>query len=556
MNASDAWWGILMRIRGFDVGVRAAWLALMLAGSVTGCEEGDPGPIPADAGTLIDAALNDTGDASDLARLEVSTSAGALRGKLVGSTRAFLGIPYAVPPVGERRFMPPEPVIPWSGVRDATALGPACPQPPGAVAAAPPYSEDCLTLNVFTPAAGGTKRPVMVWTHGGAYVSGGSSQYNATRLSEEGGVVVVTFNYRLGALGFFSLPELDATRPDAPSGNDALRDQQLVLRWVQDNIAVFDGDPDAVTLFGESAGAVATCLQMVSPTAQTLAKRYVLQSGTCIGGLPLSNKAAANAIGQDLTSSLCPNAPDKLACLRSLDAQELAVWGAERGITGAGWFPVINAADPLLPAHPLTMILSGQTKDAELMLGTNRNEWSLFAELVGPNPKMVSAVEEAVDVSLSGLSPARRAALKQHYITDAQPPVTDATASRTYIRLMTDVTFRCPVREHARLSALLGRKTYLYSFEHGLATHAYEIPFLFGVPNTFVMSDLDPVHAVMASYWLQFAKSGDPNLGGLASWPAYDPASDRHMTIKVNPTEGSGLSRDDCDFVTALLARP
>ena len=528
---------------------RAAMVSLALATGLVACGEGDARP-------LIDAAPTDGGDGGDASPqplLEVSTNVGALRGKLAGTTRKFLGIPYAMPPVAERRFMPPEPAAPWSGVRDATMLGPACPQPPSVVSAPPPYSEDCLTINVYTPAAPGTRRPVMVWFYGGAFITGGSMQYEMARLSDEGGVVIVTFNYRLGALGFLSLPELDAARPGAPSGNDALRDQQLALRWVQENIAAFDGDPDQVTLFGESAGAACACLQMLSPTSQALAKRYILQSGTCMGGLPLSEKAAADAIGLDMAGSLCPDAADKLACLRALDAQQIVQWGARRGITGAGWAPVINAVDPLLPVHPKSLVAEPRLENAELMLGSNRNEWALFAQALGPNPMTLTELDDAIEAALPLHTPAFRAALKEHYVTSATPPITDATASETYIRLMTDLTFRCPARVHARLSAALGRKTYLYSFEHGSASHAYELSFLFGIRNVLVTGDLEPVHAVMSRYWLQFAKTGDPNGGSLPDWPTYAAETDRHMTITATPTEGTGLSRDACDLLAELL---
>jgi para-nitrobenzyl esterase len=192
----------------------------------------------------------------------VLTRQGLLQGILTNTgTRMFLGVPYAQPPVGALRFRPPQPVMAWSGTRIADTFGPACVQPRGALSAQGPQSEDCLSLNVYAANRANRSAPVMVFIHGGAFVTGGSSQFDGQKLAEAGQVIVVTINYRLGALGLLSLPELDAERAGTPSGNDAFRDQQLALTWVRDNIASFGGDPANVTVFGEHGASATSALR-------------------------------------------------------------------------------------------------------------------------------------------------------------------------------------------------------------------------------------------------------------------------------------------------------
>jgi para-nitrobenzyl esterase len=211
-------------------------------------------------------------------RLVVATADGAVRGQAVAAGEEFLGIPYAAPPVGALRWQPPRPAAPWHGTRAATAYAPHCPQPSGAFGRAS-TTEDCLYLNVFTPAgARGKHLPVMVWVHGGSLRTGESDDYNPAGLVRDG-VVVVTINYRLGALGFLADAAL-ASRPGGPAGNYGLMDQQAALRWVQRNIGGFGGNPGDVTLFGESAGGLSTLAQLVSPGARGLFQRAIVESGT------------------------------------------------------------------------------------------------------------------------------------------------------------------------------------------------------------------------------------------------------------------------------------
>jgi len=525
---------------------------LMATALMLGCAaeqpEGEGELAAASSSLVLSGAETLLGGVSAASPLTVDVEQGRLRGKLVGRTREFLGIPYAQPPVGALRFAPPVPAHSWNGTRQALEFGPACPQPAGSLSAPGPQSEDCLTLNVFTPRTiGAQPRPVMVFIHGGAFVAGASSVYDAQKLSETGDVVVVTLNYRLGALGLLALPALDAARnPATPSGNDALRDQQLALAWVRANIDAFGGDAAKVTLFGESAGSLSTCLHMVSPESRDLADRFVMQSGACVGGMPISKKDDAHVVGAGLAAALCSEATDVVACLRAKPAAEVVAYGAASGISGAGWAPVINAADPFLPEHPIKLITKGNYNKGGFMVGSNANEWGLF-QLIGATPviRTVTELNAAIDAQFAELAPL----VKLQYVT-----LSDDEANDTFVRLMTDAVFRCPARVLSRLTTVQGTPGYLYSFEQGNAYHAYDIPYVFGEPNARLGAPtlVEPLRATMQTYWTQFAKNGSPNALGQPYWPRYDLLTDRYMTLDASPSVGTGLLRVACDFWGAL----
>ncbi|MDB4989578.1 MAG: hypothetical protein JWN04_4756 [Myxococcaceae bacterium] len=497
--------------------------------------------------TEVDGGASAPDGGAAIETVEVSVKQGKLAGKQAGATRTFLGIPYAEPPVGARRFLPPKPIANWEGTKQAFGLGASCPQSASALSAPGTYDEDCLTLNVYGPHDPSTKLPVMVWIYGGAFVSGGSNQYDAQRLASEGPVVVVTLNYRLGALGFMSLAALDAERAGVASGNDGLRDQQLALQWVQDNIASFGGDADNVTVFGESAGSMSTCLHMVSPTSRTLAKRFIMESGACVGGLAVSDKAAATAVAEKLVKAFCDGRSDVTACLREQDASDLVAYGASDGIFGAGWGPVADPADDFLPDLPAKLIAAGNYNKGDVILGTNKNEWGLFL-LLGASPAITdqASLSTAINTQFGALAPQVAA----HYTA------TDATAHDVFVRAVTDAAFRCPTRALARLISAQGSRTHLYSFEEGAAFHAFEIPYVFGTPQVALgaPSLVEPLRASVQSYWRAFASTGDPNVSGQPNWPAYDTAGDAHMTLQAEAAASSGLSKDDCDFWTTLAA--
>jgi len=525
-----------------------------LAVSTLACAPETPDPTKAkptpaaDAGTSTgggSATASMDGGAASGGSVELTVAEGKIAGKLSGKTRVFLGIPYAEPPVGALRFQPPKPAKTRTKTLDTKEFGSSCPQNSGGLAATNAQSEDCLSLNVYAP-TDGKKLPVMFWIHGGAFIAGGSSQYDGTRLAAEGPVVVVTVNYRLGALGFLSHPALDDER-GVQSGNDGLRDQQLALAWVKKNIAAFGGDPDNVTVLGESAGGASACVQIVSPKAQGLARRFIVESGACVGGLPIYTKETASTTGQKLSDELCADESDVLACLRGKDAADLVGWGAKDGLFGAGWGPVADAADDVLPDKPLNLITAGEFNKGEVLLGSNKSEWALFVALGAtaqpPTPAIstVAALNAAIEKQFGA---AGGAAIEKQY------PATDATAAAVWVQLMTEAVFRCPARQLARALTDAGSQVYLYSFEHGPAMHAFEIPYVFGNPNAQLQAaSLDEgTRSAIQSYWRQFAKAGDPNVEGQAEWPAYDTDGDQHMTLATEPTVGDMLASANCDF--------
>lgn len=511
----------------------------ILGGALVGCADAG------DAAELVDVtSVEQSIEATTTATTgpTVTVKNGKLVGKLAGTTREFLGIPYAQPPIGALRFAAPKAALNWTGTKTATAFGPSCVQAPGALAAPGPQSEDCLTLNVYAPTTG-LKLPVMVFIHGGAFVAGGSVQYDAQRLSEEGKVVVVTLNYRLGALGLLSHPALDATRGTAPSGNDTFRDQQLALNWVKTNIAAFNGDAANVTLFGESAGSMSTCLQMVSPLSRTLAKRFVMESATCVAGLPISTLAQAQAVGAGLANNFCTGATDVIACLRGIPAADLVAWGAGAGISGAGWAPVVNANDPLLPQHPKALIAAGNYNKGNIIVGSNAREWGLFqAVKAAPVVTSVAALSATINATFGPIA----AYVNGQYASTA----TDATANDVYVRLMTDYLFRCPARALARATSANGSTVFLYHFEQGAAYHAFELPYVFGNPNENLGAPTleEPLRKYIQIGLTNYAKSGSPNIAGFPSWPKYATATDQHVALSSTPALGTGLSNADCNF--------
>jgi len=503
-----------------------------------------------DSGTP--ASCSDSGVLAGQAGTLIAISEGNIQGKVVGNTREFLGIPYAKPPIGDLRFAPPQPAAPWSDTRDTTDFGAMCPQNAGLVqmlagAMNSKIDEDCLSLNVYTPnAPPAGPLPVMVFLYGGGFMIGAGSQYDGQKLSEAGPVVLVTLNYRLGALGFLSLPELDAKRPGAPSGNDAIRDQQLALRWVKDNIAAFGGDPSNVTVFGESAGALSTCIHLVAPGSRDLAQRLIMESGVCVGDSPfIGTKAGSTVRGTQMAGDLCSGESDVLACLRAKRASDIIGWGG-----ASPWLPSVEGeAGGVLPDTAEHLIASGNYNKAPFIVGTNKNEVGLF-KLIGIVKTMntVADLEQAIDQSLPG-DAAAATSVKAQYV-----PPSDAEADDANVRMLTDIAFRCPSRTLARTIGDKGSKAYLYSYEEGKAYHSLELTYVFGMVMgglSSLIGDGPPSDVLLRAvprYWTHFARSADPNGDGNPQWPMYGTASDQHMTLKTPPEAGSHLSKSDCDF--------
>jgi para-nitrobenzyl esterase len=472
---------------------------------------------------------------------------GLVRGRLNGTACEFLGIPYGKIP---QRWAPPEPADGWSGVRDAAAFGAACIQSMD-LSGSTVKSEDCLFINVWAPVTETTEAlPVMVFIHGGGYTGGSGNTYPGLNLAVNGQVIVVNMNYRLGSLGFFAHPDLDSQRPDKPSGSDGIRDQQLAMRWVWDNIASFQGDPNNVTLFGESAGSSSVCIHMVSPASKGLARRFIMESGVSTSGVKNGIEPVSREEMYDLTrqmaAALCPGASDVIGCLRGLDAEQVIRWSPGLSSAGSGggvaWVPVIEGPGGVLPDHPDELIKNGNLIKGEVIIGTNKNEYALFQMLGGG----MSSVQQL------------RAEVEQRYGSRADEimaiyaPSATSDANQAYVTMMTDVMFRCASRRLARSAAAQGNSVYLYSFEEGTAMHASELTYVFGGST----SRSQPLTNAIQSYWTNYATTGDPNGQGLVTWPKYDAVSDQHIVLASSISDGSGLQKAACDFWDSYLANP
>jgi para-nitrobenzyl esterase len=415
--------------------------------------------------------------------------------------------------------------------------------------------EDCLYLNVWTPTnAPKQPLPVMVFIPGGGYVTGAANIYDGTGLSEKGPVVVVTMNYRLGALGFFAHPDLDKQRPNKPSGSDGIRDQQLALQWVHDNIAVFHGDPGNVTVFGQSAGSSAVGVLAVSPGTRGLARRFIMESGVPTRG-PDNMIAAAPRdrtyqLTQQMASDLCPNATDVIACLRGLSPDTLMTWApsADASIYG-NWAPVVEGPNGVLPDTPDALLASGNANPGPIIIGTNKNEWGFFAASSGTPSTVADLRTQAQSLFPDSVDQVMAIYAPNNYV--------DSGAA--YITMMTDAAFRCPTRRFAREASAHGHDVYLYSFEQGKAWHAGELQYVFDYGLFTITLDnlappVPPLVDAVQGYWINFALGGDPNGKSLTTWPKYDMTSDQNMTL-VNPTDVAiGLERTACDFWDSYLA--
>jgi para-nitrobenzyl esterase len=472
--------------------------------------------------------------------LVVTTADGALRGMTAGPTDEFLGIPYAAPPVGALRWRPPHPAARWAGVRDATKFAPHCPQPPSAFGVAS-TSENCLYLNVYTPAAARSRHlPVLVWIHGGAFIAGETNDYNPAALVRHG-VIVVTINYRLGALGFLADSAL-ARRPGGPSGDYGLMDQQAALRWVQANITRFGGNPRQVTLAGESAGGLSVLSQLVSPGAAGLFSRAIAESGTY--SLTQASLGTAEAAGQAFAAKVgC--ASNSAACLRALPVSTIV-----DNEDFAGYRPDIDGKVLTQSIGPA--LASGQFSRVPVISGTNHDEWRLFvaqAQLDGAPP--VTAANYQAEIAATLTVPAAAAAV----IAAEYPLAAYSSPAVALSAVGTDEIMACPaLTVDQSLSKYV--PTYAYEFNDenaperylprvaGLpygAAHESEVQYLFRLRNTPFPGGLSSpqrhLAATMKTYWTDFAKRGFPFSPAEPLWPRFDSSSQQILSL-VPPQPG------------------
>ncbi len=489
----------------------------------------------------------------------ITVSGGLITGGFAderGDVRAFKGIPYAAPPIGPRRWRPPAPVADWDGVRACTAFGASCPQPPSSlVGDLGEQSEDCLFLNVWTPAERAYDRyPVMVWIHGGGFATGSASSdwYDGRHLARQG-VVVVTINYRLGPFGFLAHPALSDESERGVSGNFGLLDQIAALEWVRDNIGALGGDPGRVTLFGESAGSASICTLMVSPLAKGLFHRAIAQSG----GVHEDQRHLSQernglepmeAIGRRIAKTLdCHRADDVAAALRAIDAKRLlAAAKPSLGLFGQGvrFGPVVDGW--CVPYDPALMWADGKQARVPLMVGTNADEGRLFLRWFPPVG--MDFYQGAVRKLFGGYA---------ERVLGLYPAVDDSEVAERISGLITDTTFVMPARALVRAMDKIGSKAWMYRFtrvapklrDAGLgATHAAEIPYVFQTLTSegYDQADRD-LARTMAAMWVRFAANGDPNSAD-HPWPTYDRATDLHLELGDVIAACAGVRSEACDL--------
>jgi len=487
----------------------------------------------------------------------VQTQRGALRGQIEGGIHVFRGVPYARPPVGELRWRRPQPLEPWDDIRDAIEFGPISIQPPRP--AAGPFagimghsqertSEDCLYLNVWTPGLDDGRRPVMVWIHGGGLSSGSGSSpaYDGAPLASRGDVVIVTINYRLGALGF--LPDPVLADGDETEGNFGFHDMLAALRWVQDEIVAFGGDPSNVTIFGESAGGIAVGILLASPLAEGLFQHAIIQSGAA--DRLHSREAVAEMLpfyyrelGLDR-----PSADD----LRRLSVEEIvsaqtALSAADPAINpAAGLHGLFNAVieDDFLDAAPIDAVREGRGGLVDLLAGTMRNEFTLLSTMSGLTDLNEERALELLAPLVGGSERAGECYETYRTLRIQRGETTDSLA--IYNAVMTDRQYRGSTRRllDARDGSDGGTYSYLVEqrspmFEGKLESpHALDVPLIWGTNDLmrdFVGDDpqTDQLSGFMMDAWISFARSGNPTTNALPGWPQY--RADRPYTMVFGP---------------------
>jgi para-nitrobenzyl esterase len=485
---------------------------------------------------------------------------GTVRGIHEKGARSFYAIPYAEPPVGELRWRSPIVRGAWEGVLDGSEKSEACVQ--SALSFGAFGQEDCLYLNVHTPEPAPPNAPVLVWIHGGAFVFGEGVQTDrGTRgdlIAATHGAIVVSMNYRLGSFGFFVN---DAT---GARGNAGFEDQILALEWVREHIADFGGNPDDVTIMGESAGGLSVCLHLVAPRSRGLFHRAITESGLCDSAL--SPEAERLDVSNQLVVALgCDTAADEASCLRSASADTVRDASGLDGVFGTltdrvrPWWPYADGI--VIPEQFHDAVVNDRTGDVPVIVGWNRDEGTLFVDLAERSGVTVDeATYHELANSLASTSGLEAVAVEERY------PLTDyADPGAAIGAMLGHFALACPSRSAARLLTEHGHTTYVYRFEFPDAAfqlverperelgafHSAEIQFVFGRPARLsrprFTADEALVSAAMQGAWLRFVTTGDPG-DAAQPWPAYDPAADSHIAFARTTRLDTAADAEVCTF--------
>ena len=476
--------------------------------------------------------------------------------------RVFRGIPFAAPPTGDLRWKSPQPVEPWQGDRDATEFGTICPQQPLLAMMTgeglPASGEDCLYLNVWTTASSGDERPVMVWIHGGGLSLGWSHQgvYDGAAFAGKG-VVLVSINYRLGALGYLAHPALSAEATDGTSGNYGFLDQIAALEWVRDNIAAFGGDKDNVTIFGESAGGTSVHALVASPMAKGLFHRAIAQSAwiteTNITHVSKSRPTvdSGEANGLVWAETVSSGTAETAADLRALDVKTIVQKGSQ------AFQPAITFGGDFMPTSSEDRFRKGEHNQVPLIAGTNANEGTMFMATMpiknrGAFEEMVGAIYKK----------------QVSQITSLYPSASDDEFASQLDQYLTDTWFLRGTRNMLLGASKSAAPVYQYQFTRKSpvqpawgAHHAAELGYVFnnlvslapGGQGAYGPDD-EKLAAAMIDYWVAFAETGDPNRGGLPEWPRFDAGSQKYLELGDEIVTKSGLGKERCDRIEEVLA--
>ncbi len=493
----------------------------------------------------------------------VSTKTGLVAGVVLdkqSGLTVFRGIPYAKPPVADLRWRPPQPPVPWEGVRICDKFGAAGPQSLSSNEQGEATSEDCLYLNVWTTRTGAeAKRPVMVWIHGGGLNQGWAHKpvYEGSAFAGRG-VVLVSMNYRLGPFGFLAHPALSAESEHRVSGNYGFLDQIAALQWVRENIAAFGGDPNNVTIFGESAGGTCVSVLCASPLAKGLFHRAILQSPWMMGFTtqlaapnfvflkqPVANAASAEDLGLAWARRHVPGSEaDAIRKLRSLPAAAF--------IDGQPYYETRATIDGwLLPAAPAETFAHGEQADIPLLIGTNRDEGNFFRS------SFTFATREEFLGRLRAYFGAETEKVQALYPGESKEELRTAAA-----RFVTDAWFVQPARQMLRGRRSAGSAAFQYEFTRGSrrfpaagAAHAVELPYVFNTLSGAVFSAEDrKLGELMMTYWVQFATTGNPNVAGLPAWPEFSRGAERYLQLGDTIEPAARLRAEACEVLDQAAA--